>query len=491
MLIRSLLDAAGRTPGKVAARDPMREVTYAQLATFSRIMSRLVSRETRCERVGIMLPASVAALGTILGSVWARRVAIPLNFLLPVRELTAVVADAGIDLIIGSKYFEEHIRPLPVKAVYLEDLPLKRAYLAEKLRSAPRVPDVDPHETAAIIYTSGSTGQPKGVCLTYNNLLTNCRGAIEHFRMTPEHHVLGMIPPFHVFGLTCTTLLPFILGGTVTFLPRFSPQAIHKAVRETDVSIIMAVASMYGAIARLKQIQPGDFKRLVLTVSGGEPLPRRTYDDFLAKTGVSLLEGYGLTETSPVVSSNQPWANKIGTVGRPIRDCELLVRDDAGRSLAVGEEGELWVRGPMVMKGYFNRREETAAVIDKDGWFRTGDIVRLDEEGFIKITGRAKEMMIVGGENVFPREVESVLEQHPSVFEVGVVGRPDSSRGEVVVAFVALKDGAQVTADELREFSRQRLAGYKTPRELYILDSLPHGPTGKIIKRELKARLGS
>lgn len=490
MLVGCLLDTAERTSGKVAARDGMREVTYSQLVTFSRVMSRLVPRETKCERVGIMLPASVAALGTILGSLWSGRVAIPLNFLLPARELAAVVADARIDLIIGTKYFKEHLDPLPVKVVYLEELSLKRAYLAEKLRFAPRVPKVDPHETAAIIYTSGSTGQPKGVCLTYHNLLTNCRGAIEHFRMTPEHHILGMIPPFHVFGLTCTTLLPFVMGGTVSFLPRFSPQAIHKSIRETDISIIMAVASMYGAIARLKNIEPADFKRLVLTVSGGEPLPRRTYDDFLAKTGVSLLEGYGLTETSPVISANQPWANKIGTVGRPIRDCELLVRDEAGRSLPIGQEGELCVRGPMIMKGYFNRPEETAAVIDKDGWFRTGDIVRLDEEGFIKITGRAKEMMIVGGENVFPREVESVLEQHPAVFEVGVLGRPDSSRGEVVVAFVALKDGAQATADELREFSRHRLAGYKTPRELYILDSLPHGPTGKILKRELKARLG-
>ncbi|MBP7935625.1 MAG: AMP-binding protein [Phycisphaerae bacterium] len=490
MLLRCLLDAAERIPGKAAARDGVREVTYAQLVTLSRVMARLVIRESRCEGVGIMLPASVAALGTILGTLWAGRIAIPLNFLLPARELAAILADAGIDLVIATRHFKDQLAQLPVKAVYLEDLPLKRAYLVEKLRSAPPIPHVDPHDTAAIIYTSGSTGQPKGVCLTHNNLLTNCQGAIEHFQMTPEHHVLGIIPPFHVFGLTCTTLLPVVLRATVTFLPRFSPQAIHKSIRDSDISIIMAVASMYGAIARLKQIEPADFKRLVLTVSGGEPLPRRTYDDFLAKTGVSLLEGYGLTETSPVVSSNQPWANKIGTVGRPIRDCELLVRDEAGRSLPIGQEGELWVRGPMIMKGYFNRPEETAAVIDKDGWFRTGDIVRLDEESFIKITGRAKEMMIVGGENVFPREVESVLEQHPAVFEVGVIGRLDHSRGEVVVAFVALKDGAQATADELREFSRQRLAGYKTPRELYILESLPHGPTGKILKRELKARLG-
>ena len=206
------------------------------------------------------------------------------------------------------------------------------------------------------------------------------------------------------------------------------------------------------------------------------------------RTGVRLMEGYGLTETSPVISCDMPSTHRVGTVGQPLPGVQTQVRDQTGQPLSAGQEGELFVRGPLVMKGYFHRPDETAAVIDADGWFRTGDIIRIDA-GYISITGRAKDLIIVGGENVYPREVESVLEQHPAVADAAVVGREDGSRGEVVVGFVSLHEGADATGDRLRHFCRDQLAGYKVPRQIHVRPDLPRGPTGKVLKRQLKALL--
>jgi long-chain acyl-CoA synthetase len=294
-----------------------------------------------------------------------------------------------------------------------------------------------------------------------------------------------------VFGLTVVTFLPIVLGGTVSFIPRFSPQATHRAIVNEPVNILMAVPSMYAAIARLKSLEPSQFSRITLAASGGEPLPRTVYEMFFEKTGIRLIEGYGLTETSPIISIDEPWDHQVGTVGKPLPNLEIQVRDAENKVLPLEQEGELCVRGPSIMKGYYNKPQETAAVIDSGGWFRTGDIVRVSPEGHIAITGRAKDLIITGGENVYPREVESVLEEHPAVAEAAVIGQPDTSRGEVVVGVITLKDGQQVDANELRAFCKDRLAGFKIPREIHIRPDLPRGPTGKILKRELKKQLSS
>ena len=487
MLVECLLESAGRFPAKVATRDATRELTYAQLTTFAQAMRRLIRQATDSERVGVMLPASVAGVGTAMGALWAGKTFVPLNFLLPACELAAVIADAHIDLVLSTEHFESQLAALPVHTLYLERLPLRRHYLRAKLTRPPEPPRTSPDDLAAIVYTSGSTAQPKGVCLSHHNFLSNCRAAIEHLQLSADDHVLGTIPPFHVFGLTATPFLPIVLGAAITYVPRFSPQAVYKAIHDSDISLILAIPSMYAAVARLKKLDPDKFASVKLAVSGAEPLSRRVYDAVLERTGMNLIEGYGLTETSPIVSANQPWAHRVGTVGRPLPGVEVQVRDTSGQPLDHGQEGELCVRGPLVMQGYFNRPAETAAVIDEDGWLRTGDIVRVDGDGFISITGRAKDMMIVGGENVFPREVEAVLEQHPAVAEAAAIGRPDPSRGEVVIAFVMLEEDAVARPDDLRVFCRDRLAGYKIPREVFIVDDLPRGPTGKILKRELKA----
>jgi len=486
MLFEILLESARKYPHKTAAKDPTRTIKYSQLTTFARVIRREVLKRTSRPRVGIMLPASAACQGTILGALWAGKTIVPLNFLLQPAELQYMIHDAELDLVISTHYFEKLMSQIPVQTRYLEQLGLKRRYMWEKLRSTPEPPYASADHLAAIIYTSGSTGKPKGVCLTNNNLLSNCRAAIEHLKITPDNHLLGVLPTFHVFGLTMLAFVPAVLGATTTYIPRFSPQAAYKAMAAGDITIFMGIPSMYNAIARLKNIDPPKLKNVRLALSGGEPMPLNVYELVKKRMGLEILQGYGLTETSPVISAEQPWAHRLGTVGKPVPGTEVQIRDPDGNALDTGQEGEICVRGPQVMKGYHNRPADTAEVIDKNGWFRTGDIGKLDQDNFITITGRAKELIIVGGENVYPREIESVLEQHPNVAEVAVVGRPDQSRGEVVIAFLILNENAKATADDLRNFCREHLAGYKIPRQIHIRPDLPRGPTGKILKKELK-----
>jgi len=489
MLVEYLLEAARRFPARRAAGDPTRPMTYGQLTTFALAIRRLVLDKTRCDRVGVLLPGSGAALGTVWGTLWAGKTIVPLNFLQPPRELAAVIADARIDLVITTEHFQWLMKEVPTRTLYLEKLHLRFRYLYEKFRRTPEPPEVSPDDVAAIVYTSGTTGHPKGVCLTHRNFVSNCRAAIEHLRLTPDHHILGVLPPFHAFGLTVLKLLPVVLGATVTYIPRFSPQVVYRAIGMDDITILLAVPSMYAAVAQLKNPDASRFERIHVAVSGGEPLPRTVYEAMYERTGVRLMEGYGLTETSPIISCDLPWAHRPGAVGRALPGVELQVRNETGEPVSRGQEGELFVRGPLVMKGYFHRPDETAVVVDADGWFRTGDVVRIDDEGSISITGRAKDLIIVGGENVFPREIESVLERHPAVSDVAVIGKQDGSRGEVVVGFVTLRDGTNATADHLRSFCRDQLAGYKVPRQIHVRPELPRGPTGKILKRELKSQL--
>ena len=486
MLVEALLESARRFPDRPAVKDASRQFTYSQLVTFTKTVRRLVLAHTACERVGVMLPSTAGTPGVLFGVLWSDKIVVPLNFLLQPRELAAIVQDAGLDLVISTRHFEKLVEALPVRTLFVEDLHLKRRYLWEKFRRTPEPPARAPDALATIIYTSGPTAQPKGVCLTQAHLATNARACIAHMRRHSDHHRLGILPPFHVFCLTVLNVLPFFLGGTVTYIPRFSPQATYQAILDDNISVMIGVASMYGAVARLKSLEAASFKNVHIVVSGGEPLPRAVYDEFLRRTGIRIVEGYGMTETAPVISCDLPWAHHVGTIGLPIPGVSVELRDANGRPVAADQEGEICVRGPNVMKGYYNRPEETAAVLDRDGWLRTGDLGRVSSDGYISITGRAKDIIIVAGENVYPREVESVLESHPAVAESAVIGQHDGSRGEVVVAYVSLREGVGATGEELRAFCRKHLGGFKVPRRIYIRPELPHGPTGKVLKRALR-----
>jgi len=491
MLVDAFLETAARRAGKLAVRDVQRELTYEQLAILSAALSRVIARQTQQPSVGILLPSTAGFVGSFYGSLWAGKSIVPLNFLLQPRELRHVVQDSGIDLILTCEFFRDLAAQLPARALFLEQIGLRRRYLLSRVLPFPRVPRTGPDDLAVILYTSGTTGVPRGVCLSHNNLYSNAVGAIRHAQMHEDQRFLGVIPLFHTFGLTAMMIVPTLLGSTVYYHARFQPAQVLQALRDDSISIFMAIASMFAAIGRVKTASPEYFRPDLLAISGGEPLAPAVFQDFRDRLGLIIQEGYGLTETSPIVSFNNPRASRPGTVGTPIPDVTVQARDDNGLPLPPGQRGEICVRGPNVTRGYYKRPADTAAAIDADGWLRTGDLGTVDADGFISITGRKKDMIIVGGENVFPREIETVLDAHPGVAESAVIGVPDPSRGEVVVAFVVPTPDARLTPIELREYCREHLAGYKIPRQVIIEPDLPRGPTGKVLKRALRERMGA
>jgi long-chain acyl-CoA synthetase len=301
-----------------------------------------------------------------------------------------------------------------------------------------------------------------------------------------------VIPLFHAFGMTAMMLAPIQLGSTIVYIARFSPVACLNAIKEHGISMMFGVPAMYGAIAHLKNATPDDFKSAWALLSGGDALPATLREGFKARFGVPLLEGYGLSETSPVVALNTPDVSRPGSVGKMVPGAQARIVDDNHNPLPAGQEGEIWLKGPMVMKGYHNLPTETANVLTADGYFKTGDLGKLDADGFLYITGRKKDLVIVAGEKAVPREIEDALMRHPAVLEAAVVGKNDASRGQVVVAFVTLKPEQTATAEELREFARnQNLAQFKVPREVHILEDLPRSPTGKVLKRVLSDKLNA
>ncbi len=485
MLVDALLETQRRSPARLAVADGTRGLTYRQLARLAAVLRKIIARETSANRVGIMLPASAAFPAVLFGALWAGRTAVPLNFLLNDEELSPSIDDAHLDLIVTTRHFAKLAAKLPARAVFLEDLPLKRGMVFASLRRLPKPPQIDADETAVVLFTSGTTARPRGVELTYTNLYSNCVDLLHSLNIEAPQRFLNILPPFHVFGLTANVLAPVVLGATVFAIPRFNPAAVLKTAAKEHISIILAIPSMYAAMLRSKSAPAEALKSIFLAVSGGEPLPDRVRTGMREKFGVSLHEGYGLTETSPVIAASSPTDYRDGTVGKPLRNVEILVKGDDGRPAPVGTDGEIFVRSPGVMKGYLDRPEDTRQAIDADGWFATGDLGHLDADGFLTISGRAKELLIIGGENVFPREIENVLEQHESVVQATVIGVPDDLRGEVPVAFVIPKPEKDVDEQALRSFAKQFLAGFKVPRRIIIREDLPKGPTGKIQKRRL------
>jgi long-chain acyl-CoA synthetase len=284
-------------------------------------------------------------------------------------------------------------------------------------------------------------------------------------------------------------LIPVTLGIAVQAVPRFNPALVLRTIRDRKVTLLIAIPSMYAALLRTKSASREHFSNVSLAISGGEPLPDAVRAGFAERFGVELLEGYGLTETSPVVAVSSNRFHRNGTVGKPIPNVEIRFEDDSGNPIDGKTDGEIFVRGPGVMKGYYNKVAQTRDVLDGEGWFRTGDIGRFDADGFLSITGRAKEMLIVGGENVFAREIETALESHDQVVQAAVIGVPDPLRGEVPVAFVIPREVDSVDEAQLRSFVKQSLAGFKIPRRVIIRSELPTGPTGKILKRKLRELL--
>jgi long-chain acyl-CoA synthetase len=370
---------------------------------------------------------------------------------------------------------------------------------SELLRAAnPQPVPVDPEDPAAYLYTGGTTGVPKAAVLTHRNLVANLLQAASwdpHLRPGQEV-ALAVLPFFHSYGMTSVLNFSLWMGATLVLIPRFDPKLVLEAVRRHRPTLFHGVPTMYIALLNTPELPRVSFRSVRAGISGAMGLPLEVQRQWEAVTGGRLVEGYGLTEASPVTHCNPLYGTrKPGSIGVPVPDTDARVVDpETGAPLAPGEVGELVVRGPQVMRGYLNRPEETAQVL-RDGWLRTGDMARMDEDGFFYVVDRKKEMINVGGLKVFPREVEEVLYQHPAVREAAAVGVPDPARGEVVKAFVALKEGHQVSEQELVEFCRQRLAPHKVPRAVEVRPQLPKTLIGKVLRRALaeeeRAKAGS
>jgi long-chain acyl-CoA synthetase len=339
-----------------------------------------------------------------------------------------------------------------------------------------------------VLYTSGTTGTPKGAELTHANLRRNCSIVTQKLGgFSAEDVLLGALPLFHSFGQTCAMNSGVGIGARVTLLPRFDPDKALEIIERDRVTVFQGVPTMYNAMLHSGSAGGADTSTLRLCISGGSAMPAELMRAFEEKFGCMILEGYGLSETSPVASFNHPdRERKPGSIGTPIEGVEMEAWDDDGNEVPQGEVGEIVIRGHNVMKGYWNRPDATQTAITSEGWFHTGDMARVDEDGYFFIVDRKKDLIIRGGYNVYPREIEEVLYEHPAVQEAAVVGVPDEALGEEVGAAVVLCKGESLGADELKAYIKEQVAAYKYPRKIWFVDELPKGPTGKILKREIE-----
>jgi long-chain acyl-CoA synthetase len=484
-----LTASAERDPDHVAVKLDDIELTYAALNGASAHIAGLLAEHgfARGDRVGIMLPNVPYFPVCYYGVLRAGGIVVPMNVLLRKREVAYYLSDSGAKLLFAWHGFGEDAQAGAEEAGAKCLLVEPGAFEQQVGTATPdtTVVDTADDDTAVLLYTSGTTGQPKGAELTHANLTLNARGSADLFDLGSEGMVLGALPLFHSFGQTCGMNATVSGGGTLTLLPRFDPGKALEIIQRDKVNVFQGVPTMYGAMLHHPEREKYDVSTLKLCGSGGSAMPVELLRGFDEAFGCKILEGYGLSESSPVASFNHAdRERKPGSIGTPIKNVEMRVVDDDGHEVPQGDVGEIVIRGYNVMKGYWQRPEATAETII-DGWLHTGDMGRVDEDGYFYVVDRKKELIIRGGYNVYPREVEEVLYEHPAVREAAVLGVPHDEYGEEVAAAVALKDGAHATPEELRDYVKGQVAAYKYPRVVWLVDDLPKGPTGKILKREI------
>ena len=475
-----MTESAARHGDRTAIIQNGAALSYTALDRASALVAGLLqARGVRPgDRVGLMLPNVAHFPICYFGALRAGAAIVPMNMLLKEREVAYHMADSGARVLFAWHEFADAAK---AGARDAEVIVVEPAAFDALLAGAPAGDTIDraPSDTAVILYTSGTTGTPKGAELTHANLTENVRVGLELFALGPDAVTLGALPLFHAFGQTCSLNATMAAGGSLVLLPRFSAAEALETIEREHVTVFCGVPTMYAAMLH----HPGDADTasLQLCVSGGAAMPVEVMHAFERRFGCVVVEGYGLSETSPLAAFNRrDRERKPGSIGLPVRGVEMTLLD------TVDGIGEIAIRGHNVMKGYWNKPEATASAIDGDGWFRTGDLARVDDDGYYFIVDRKKEMIIRGGFNVYPREIEEVIYEHPDVAEAALVGLPHDDLGEEVGAAVVLKPGSDATADDIKAFVKARVAAYKYPRHVWLQDALPKGPTGKILRREIK-----
>jgi len=483
-LTRRILRHWVRQPLRVAVVDDQRTWRGIELYAAALHLARRIERTSDRSCVGLLLPTSGLAPVAILATWMLGRTIVPINPLLRAADRDQILSDAELDTVVTvapmvarSGELPAHVRQIRLDTLALRGLP--------PLRRIPRRPS---DRVAALLYTSGTSGQPKGVMLTFGNLSANVQQCAQWAEIPRSAVFLGVLPQFHSFGLTVLTLLPLALGAKVIYTARFVPHRVLELLRLHHPAVMLAVPSMLNRLLEARGATREAFASVTNLVSGGEPLPPQVFDGFRERFGILLNEGYGLTETSPVANWCRPRDHRRFSVGPPLPGVEEKIVGPDGTRLAMGQEGEVRIKGPNVMKGYHRLPAETAAAFDSEGFLKTGDMGRFDADGHLYITGRIKEMLVIAGQNVFPQAIEVVLDAYPGVACSAVFGIPDPGRGQIPVAVVEPAPGASLDARELRAHCRRRLPSYQVPRRVLMIERMPRSSTGKILRNELRSR---
>ncbi len=459
------------------------ELSFSQWVEGSqKIGSALRQYVSPGDNVGLLLPNLPGFPLAFMGILHAGCPVVPLNFLLQPPEMISLIQHSGMKALLTDEPLFESAGQL---AATLENPP-KILKISDLLHSetviSPAIED-DPHSMALILYTSGTTGDPKGVMLSHHNIISNVDAFHKVFRFSNKDEIIIVLPLFHTFAQTTNMIPSAFFGSKQVLVPRFQPRPLLDLLLEMKSGILTAVPSIFNLLSRL----PGQEKLegIRAIISGGAALPAEIQERFEKRFQTEIFEGYGLTEAAPVVCTNRPGNNRRGTIGPPLDGVEVQVRDERGNILPAGQDGQLYVRGPNVMLGYYRRQVEEDHPLTPDGWLKTGDMARLNEDGFVRIVGRKKELIISSGMNIYPRQIEEVLLSHPAVQEAAVIPMEDPLRGEAPRAVICPSPGQTVDPGQLKQFCMERLADYKVPRRIEIVEQLPKTPTGKISKKDL------
>jgi long-chain acyl-CoA synthetase len=500
-LAGAFAESVQQQPQKIALFWGDREYSYSDLWRQSLFIADRLTQHFGIkpgERVGLWLKNCPEFIPALFGILCTGAVVVPINNFLKADEVNYILADADINVLLTDTELGTHHRALAAARPHLKLFRVEQLAeletgansrsLANSSVSSPSNPPFPPpaeSDLAVIIYTSGTTGRPKGAMLSHGNLLHNVESCRLVLQTVATDRFAVLLPLFHSYMLTVGLLLPLLIGGSVVLVKSLHPvRNVLQEILQRQATVMPAIPPFYRSMVNASIQVPLPLR---LCISGAAPLPAQVLKEFEAKFHIPLIEGYGLSEASPVVTKNPlDGTRKAGSIGRPIPHVEVSIQDDTGRLLNTGEIGEVCVRGGNVMLGYWKQPAETAKVM-RDGWLLTGDIGCRDSEGYYYITDRKKDMLLVNGINVYPREIEEVLYQFPGVKEAAVIGQPDSRRGEQPIAFVAANDGAVLEEKALQQFLRRKLADYKVPRKIVLLPALPRNATGKILKTTLRA----